>query len=60
MDPDQVLSDLREIFRKLDDATDLDVKTELALEAAEKFNALDEWMTMGGFRPREWRGIARS
>lgn len=54
MDPNATLARLRELL-----AVDPDESPEAALEnfdeVAEKFKALDEWMSNGGFLPTDWR-----
>lgn len=61
MDPDQVLAELREFIHSLQPVRDGDptintgdVGDEL-IEIMEKFEALDEWLTKGGFPPADWR-----
>jgi hypothetical protein len=53
MDPDWTLNRLRgiisRILEKVDKATDLEV------DVAEHFLALDEWLKKGGFLPKDWR-----
>lgn len=53
MDPDAALERLRELSGDLDGYAvgDLDG---VAYEMAEAFQALDEWLTSVGFRPRAW------
>lgn len=58
MDPDQALSDLRAIFKRYDQVNiSFELQAELGREAREVFEGLDHWMTNGGFRPHDWRGI---
>lgn len=56
MDPDQALSDLRDIFHKIQmgSSLSLHMKLELAQQAAEIFEGLDEWLKCGGFPPKDW------
>lgn len=49
---DEVLGDDEEAHESLDDAEKL-------IEFAERFRALDEWLTRGGFLPAGWKGDAR-
>lgn len=57
MDPDQALSDLRDIFKKIEmgSSLSLHMKLELAMQAADIFQGLDEWLTTHhGFKPHDW------
>jgi hypothetical protein len=59
MDPNAALERLRTLAieaLKEDDALDphLAVLAIRAIEMAEKFQALDEWITKGGFPPDDW------
>lgn len=62
MDPDVALEKLRECLAQVA-ALDprpmlsLERRLELALEAAELFQGLDEWLSNGGYVPREWRTV---
>lgn len=49
MDPDEALKLLQGLARRLEDDVD-----EEAREMAERFIALDDWLSQGGFLPREW------
>lgn len=46
MDPDACLADLRQLCASLTASAD---------EIAEKFAALDDWITRGGFLPYSWQ-----
>lgn len=48
MDPNEALAQLRNAFADSD-----------YLTAEELFNALDEWLTKGGFLPDPWRVAAQ-
>lgn len=50
MDPNEALRVVREAARRLLDEYD----AEAAYELAERFVALDEWLTRGGFLPAVW------
>lgn len=55
MDPNEVLLKIR---RHLDAAREAQAPEQAAEEyeqAAEAFQALDEWLGRGGFRPEDWR-----
>lgn len=54
MDPEQALSELRELAKATladDSADDLPEK---ATQLAELFDGLDQWLSRGGFMPKEW------
>lgn len=52
MDPNEVLRLLRELTETAD--ADEYAANQLYVEVAEKFRALDEWMSKGGFLPDAW------
>ena len=57
MDPNETLAELREAFRKADEAArhGNDAKTGLYYgAAAAHFEALDDFLTRGGFPPVDW------
>jgi len=55
VDPNQALENIRSASRKADYALH-DLSRELAYkEMAEHFEALDEWLSKGGFLPDAWR-----
>jgi len=59
MDPEAALANLRELCAQVlegDEEGDPTLEdSELrALEIAEQFQALDEWLCRGGFKPKEW------
>jgi hypothetical protein len=56
MDPDVALVDLREA-RKSFEETGL---YEDAVQLANCVQALDEWMTKGGFLPKDWAMVSRA
>lgn len=49
MDPDKALAELREALQEL--ANDPDAWEDVI----EKFEALDGWLSKGGFLPKAWR-----
>ena len=53
MDPDAALAAAREAAALADEATN-GARLESALEALEHYQALDEWISKGGFLPRAW------
>ena len=60
MDPNAALETARRLAGEITggglDAADL---ADLAEELAETFQALDEWLARGGFKPAAWDGVRR-
>lgn len=54
MDPDEVLRLARIANEKSLTTNDIDLCVELAEEALERYAALDEWISKGGFLPAAW------
>lgn len=56
MDPNKALADLREAVKAIteDDFCCADHGELAGQDLAEKFAALDEWLTKGGFPPNVW------
>jgi hypothetical protein len=54
MDPNETLRQLRKAFADMDNATDRDDFEIATREAQDLFEALDNWLTRGGFVPRDW------
>ena len=52
MDPDATLKQLRELCRQA--MLEVDLPTFLAEDLAEQFQALDMWLSRGGFLPHAW------
>jgi hypothetical protein len=55
MDPDQALANAREAAQDYDEAGSLGSESDAAERLVEAFNALDSWLSKGGFLPRDWR-----
>ena len=58
MDPNRTLEKLRELTKCVNDEEQVEVEiesVETLTDFAELFEALDEWLTGGGFLPKEWR-----
>lgn len=58
MDPDVALEELREMVARCNrgcTAGGYGAEPITLEDFAEKFEALDQWMTSGGFAPRGWR-----
>jgi hypothetical protein len=59
LDPNKTLSDIRAVVRRIHQAEDNDASAEdIARDAGELatlVQALDEWLTRGGFLPDAWR-----
>ena len=59
MDPNETLRQLRRAFTKMEEAgVENDPSTYVlhAEDAREFFDALDGWLSNGGFKPRDWEG----
>ncbi len=55
MDPDEALKDIRSLTRRILDAIgDPAQVADWGDELAERVEALDHWLAMGGFMPRRW------
>jgi hypothetical protein len=55
MDPNETLRLLRLTLKQMKADTDPAIRQAHADEAAEHFNALDNWMSSGGFLPEAWK-----
>lgn len=53
MDPNEALRRLRRLCEALSDRDDYD--NEVAGELAGQFEALDQWISKGGFLPDDWQ-----
>lgn len=51
MDPNTVLAQMRELFKRYEDRT---ITPEQYREMCELFGALDGWFSRGGFLPSVW------
>lgn len=68
MDPNKTLADLRDYARSLLDEVDRANKTgvadfsspEEAYTMAEQLEALDDWLSRGGFLPDDWQSLSRA
>lgn len=59
MDPNVTLKQLRELVGKYQDSTSLQKNWDAGAtlsEIVKLFDALDEWLTRGGFPPNNWNG----
>lgn len=54
MDPNETLHRLRELTNEAIEESGAP-RTDLAGELGEAFNALDDWLSKGGFLPGAWR-----
>lgn len=54
MDPNQTLKEIREALQEAEDACCFEHANASLREAAGKFEALDGWLSTGGFKPKEW------
>jgi hypothetical protein len=62
MDPDETLREIRELAAKLqgnywEDEPDWDNELEASNRLTELVQALDEWLSKGGFPPRAWNWV---
>ena len=56
MDPDEALKRLRELTQNVLRLAELgEDNAELGVELAEQVEALDEWISKGGFLPKAWQ-----
>lgn len=59
MDPNETLYDIRQLVTRIIDA-EMDDETDTvsfradAVELANKFDSLDDWLSQSGFRPDDW------
>jgi len=56
VDPQANLLEQRRLVRRILDTDDLSSKAGLAVRLAELVEALDEWISRGGFLPEAWGG----
>jgi len=54
MDPDETLRQLRHTVAEYGQATDPEQKLQAADRVIDHAEALDQWLTNGGFRPAAW------
>lgn len=54
MDPNEALRLIREAIKRMQAASHADDYTDAASDLADAVQALDEWLTRGGFLPEEW------
>jgi hypothetical protein len=60
MDPEATLTRLRELVGEINAAFDADDDcTDMAVEMAELFGALDSWLCKEGFLPKTWAQTAK-
>ncbi len=57
MDPDETLKQLREALHVMDTARNLDELLTASKVAMEAMEALDKWITGGGFLPKAWQEV---
>lgn len=60
MDPDELLVALRDCAQDLINGTDEYTFAETANTMADQFDALDTWLTNGGFLPGSWQSQERN
>lgn len=54
MDPNTALARLREAIARWSSASDADTRNDAASDAADWADALDDWISKGGFLPTAW------
>jgi hypothetical protein len=54
MDPNQTLHDLRSALAEYRVATSVSAADDAAERLAEHIQALDDWLSTGGFLPTDW------
>lgn len=59
MDPDAVLNTMRQAIAAASSTSDADGFGQAMLQAVEAAEALDEWLTGGGFLPDAWNNNRR-
>jgi hypothetical protein len=55
VDPDETLDQMRQAVDEYENASTLGLEAEAAERLIERFVALDEWLSGGGFAPADWR-----
>ena len=55
MDPDKVLADMRAALSTLRSVEEWEDEWEDIVTIIEGFEALDRWLSRGGFRPKGWQ-----
>ena len=56
MDPEATIQQIRALDQQIEDAETLAHENALRQEAYVLYQALDEWMSCGGFKPYSWGG----
>lgn len=54
MDPNEALKQAREALQTWDNSLDRDEARDAAEQLARTFEALDQWLSRGGFLPNAW------
>lgn len=58
-EPNIALDKLRELASRYTSGSEDEPETLIAIELAQQFEALDQWLTNGGFLPSDWKkGVA--
>jgi hypothetical protein len=55
MDPDEALKKARAALKAFHDAPDAERSMIAGADLADAFEALDGWLSKGGFLPRDWQ-----
>jgi hypothetical protein len=56
MDPDEALRNMRDALKRVQESSS---DAEAAAELADAAEALDGWLSRGGFLPQDWAGAKR-
>lgn len=54
MDPNETLQRLREAVEKYQESTEVEDALSILAELVDEFEALDGWLSKGGFLPEAW------
>jgi hypothetical protein len=54
MDPNAALAEARQAADQVEASGDEGIDVDAAFTLTEKFRALDEWLSRGGFLPADW------
>lgn len=55
MDPDETLKRLREALKVMDTTRSMNELMTASVVVLETMTALDEWITKGGYLPKDWK-----
>jgi primosomal protein N'' len=55
MDPDNCLEEIRKLLSELKGCSELELAMYISEELIEKIEALDTWISRGGYLPKAWQ-----